>query len=126
MSPSPSPTNKVADEMQPKEVTADLSLEEVQPSNVRLEDEEPDKEWRSVFNYQSRTLRESDSLYRSPSVVASLKYVMVKAENMAEHAKTPSLQLRNEALEDFLKVYSQAYWISFIFIIGSDFTSFLL
>ena len=47
---------------------------------------------------------ESDSLYQSPSVAAAIMYGTAKASDVAEHAQTPSLQLRNEALQDFLKV----------------------
>ena len=54
-------------------------------------------------------LRESDSLYRSPSIAAVMMYGMIKADDVAEHAKTPSLQFKNEALQDFLKVYFRAH-----------------
>ena len=41
---------------------------------------------------------ESDSLYKSPFVVAAMMYGLFKSDDVAEHAQTPSLQLRNEAL----------------------------
>ena len=83
MSYSHCPTDKAADEMQPKVVSTDLNVEEIRHSSVELETEELVREWRPIFNYQSRTLRESDSFYRSPSVVAAIMYGMIKAEDVA-------------------------------------------
>lgn len=38
------------------------------------------------------------------SVVAIIMYGVTKASDMAEHAQTPHLQLRNESLQDFMNV----------------------
>lgn len=46
----------------------------------------------------------SDSIYSSPPVAATIMYKVTKASDMAEHAQVPSLQLRNESLQDFIKV----------------------
>ena len=51
MSPTSPPVDKAVEESQLKEVAADLNTEEVRPSEVRLEDGEPDRKWRPVFTY---------------------------------------------------------------------------
>ena len=104
---APATAEKVVDEPQPKEATAERSEEVVRPTEV-LEDGSPDTVWRPVFKYGGWELMESDSLYKSPSVAAAMMYGLAKANDIAEHAQTPSLQLRNEALQDFLKVNIRA------------------
>lgn len=78
-SPSPPPLDKVDEESQLKEVATDVLIAEVRPS--ALDAEEPDY----------MVLRESDSLYQSSSVAATIIYGITKATDVVEHAKIPSL-----------------------------------
>ena len=43
-------------------------------------------------------------LVQKPIVTTAMMYGMFKEDDVAAHVKTPSFQLRNEALQDFLKV----------------------
>lgn len=78
-SPSPPPLDKVDEESQLKEVATDVLIAEVRPS--ALDAEEPDY----------MVLRESDSLYQSSSVAATIIYGITKVADVVEHAKIPSL-----------------------------------
>ncbi|KAM7510003.1 hypothetical protein LguiB_008878 [Lonicera macranthoides] len=87
---------------------ADFPAEKDQPQMVEgllaeQVEEEPDRSWRPVFRYQSRELLESDSIYCSPSVAATIMYGITKADDICELKDIPTVQLRNEALQDMLK-----------------------
>lgn len=92
---SPSPPHvaeKLADDgAQAREVIADLTVEEVRPADVGNIDDELPTIWRPSFRYKGNEMMESDSIYSSTLVAATIMYGVKKASNMAEHAKTNSI-----------------------------------
>ncbi|KAM7482112.1 hypothetical protein LguiB_006695 [Lonicera macranthoides] len=86
----------------PRMEAADLPAEKDQPQRVEGQaaeqvEEEPDRSWRHAFRYQGHELLESDSIYRFPSVAATImlaaqKFMMLD-DRMAVMSKN-----QNEAL----------------------------
>lgn len=96
-SPPPAAEKNLDNGEKEKEVVADLTLEEVQPVDVSNTNEEPPTVWDRI------------SWSLTPYTVAPLRLLPLctrsqKLSMWLSMPRPPSLQLRNEALQDFMKV----------------------